>query len=398
MQPEDLIRKRAKKIVDAGDVPKAHLQESITLNEKVDALIEEVKKKDLLEYDIQIDEDARLHLKGDKGDTGEKGEKGNDGRDGKDGKNGKDGIDGKDGRDGVDGVDGLDGKDGKDAVLGDIKISDVKELPETIATLQNRTQLLNQMVSSRANSGSGGVFKIVAGTGVTISPPSGLGDVTINATAGGISDGDKGDITVSGGGATWTIDNNTVTNAKLDDMAGHTVKVRVGGSSGDPSDLAMGSHSALVRNGGDIIATDAGNNTVLRRTTGNTLEFGQVDVAQLSATGTPSATTFLRGDNTWATPSGGGGSLTKGIVEVDFGAITTESDIATVSVADATVTTTSYPSVTMYALATTDHDPDDYMVEGLIPYVTNVQNGVGFDVSVRAPNMTFGKYRVTYQF
>lgn len=32
-----------------------------------------------------------------------------------------------------------------------------------------------------------------------------------------------------------------------------------------------------------------------------------VDIADHSATGTPSATTFLRGDNTWATPAGGGG-------------------------------------------------------------------------------------------
>jgi hypothetical protein len=76
---------------------------------------------------------------------------------------------------------------------------------------------------------------------------------------------------------------NTVTNAKLADMAGHTVKARVVGSSGDPTDLAMGSHSALVRNGGDIVAADAAVNTVLRRNSGNTLEFGAIGTAHLES-------------------------------------------------------------------------------------------------------------------
>ena len=63
----------------------------------------------------------------------------------------------------------------------------------------------------------------------------------------GVIDGDKGDITVSGNGTTWTIDNDTITNAKMADDA--------------------------------------------------------IGIAELSATGTPGSGNFLRGDNTWAPAS-----------------------------------------------------------------------------------------------
>lgn len=38
-----------------------------------------------------------------------------------------------------------------------------------------------------------------------------------------------------------------------------------------------------------------------------TIAAGAVDIANLSATGTPDSTSFLRGDNTWSVPAGGGG-------------------------------------------------------------------------------------------
>lgn len=59
------------------------------------------------------------------------------------------------------------------------------------------------------------------------------------AASGNPSDGDKGDITVSGSGLVWTIDNDVVTNAKIANMATKTYKGRTSGGTGDPEDVAV---------------------------------------------------------------------------------------------------------------------------------------------------------------
>ena len=49
-------------------------------------------------------------------------------------------------------------------------------------------------------------------------------------------------------------------------------------------------------------------NTILKRWNGSSFEelYPKTTVGQISASGTPSSTTFLRGDGQWATPAGGG--------------------------------------------------------------------------------------------
>lgn len=88
----------------------------------------------------------------------------------------------------------------------------------------------------------------------------------------------------------------------------------------------------------------------------------------------------------------------KWLAEVDFWVINDNNDIATVTIATDLITPTSYPVVSMYAIATTDHDADDYFVEWLVPYISNIIDGVSFDIVVRAPNLTWWKYKVAYSF
>lgn len=89
-------------------------------------------------------------------------------------------------------------------------------------------------------------YRVLSATRLSIAAPADTahvlkGDGTWSAQeGGGVADGDKGDIVVSGSGEVWSIDS------------------------------------------------------------------GAVDLAHLSATGTPDGTTYLRGDWTWASASGSG--------------------------------------------------------------------------------------------
>lgn len=110
-------------------------------------------------------------------------------------------------------------------------------------------------------------------THLTVGANLSITGTTLDASGGGgggISDGDKGDITVSEGGATWTIDNGAVTLAKMENRASGTLIGRHAGGTGTPQEVSVGnglefSGSGIRRSAlaGDVTASAGSNTTTI---------------------------------------------------------------------------------------------------------------------------------------
>lgn len=182
--------------------------------------------------------------------------------------------------------------------------------------------------------------------------------------SGGVTDGDKGDITVSGGGLAWSIDAGVVTNAKLATVASGIIKGRSTAGAGVVEDLTGTQATALL----------------------DTFTAGAKGLAPASGGGTAN---YLRADGTWATPPTGT-TVSTATVDIDFGA--TPDTTATATVAAAWVAAGTKIILRPQG-DTADHTAEDALIEEVEAVATNLVAGVGFDVIAHSPLGSTGQYR-----
>lgn len=97
------------------------------------------------------------------------------------------------------------------------------------------------------------------------------------------------------------------------------------------------------------------------------------------------------GNVNWNTFTGGGGTTVNSVsIPIDFG---TESDTLTVTVSASWVTTSTMIFLTVIPNSS-DHDPEDVVLEEISVTYGNIINATSFDIFVHAPCGTWGRYVV----
>jgi hypothetical protein len=102
---------------------------------------------------------------------------------------------------------------------------------------------------------AGSVAWLEAGAGLTITG-------TTISSSGGVSDGDKGDITVSTSGTVWTVDNDAITYAKMQNVSADSRLLGRGSASGsgDVEEISLG--SGLSMSGTTLSASGVANSAI----------------------------------------------------------------------------------------------------------------------------------------
>lgn len=170
-------------------------------------------------------------------------------------------------------------------------------LESAAQTLTNKTiDVSNNTVSNIAVSNLIGSAVVTEAEGLASSDndtslptTAAVKDYVDGAIAGGVSDGDKGDITVSGSGATWTIDNDVVTYAKMQNVSATSrILGRITVGAGDTEELTAANVRTIinVEDGAEVNNISDANATDLTDAGDTTLHFHSADRARANHTGT----------------------------------------------------------------------------------------------------------------
>lgn len=179
-----------------------------------------------------------------------------------------------------------------------IKTAQIKDDAITFDKIQNATSE-SVLIGRGSGSGGGNYQDITLGSGLAIS------GTTLSAS-GGVSDGDKGDITVSGSGTTWTIDNSAVTGAKIALNTITESKIQSGAitdnSISGTANIALS--KLALQSTSRLLGTSSSSGTVTAITLGTGLTMTGTTLAASGGGGGTSISAFKSADETTYTTSG----------------------------------------------------------------------------------------------
>ena len=173
-----------------------------------------------------------------------------------------------------------------------IIVGDTSDTSEVVKSI-TKANLKTDLGLTGTNTGDQTSIVGITGTKAQFDTACSDGNFLYVGDVSGISDGDKGDITVSGSGATWTIDNGTVTLAKQADMATASVVYRKTAGTGVPEVQTL----ATLKTDLGLTGTNSGDQTTIVGITGTMAQFdtavsdGNI-VYQSQALGTPASGTL----------------------------------------------------------------------------------------------------------
>lgn len=221
--------------------------------------------------------------------------------------------------------------------------------------------------------------------------------------SGGVSDGDKGDITVSGGGSSWQIDAYAVGDAELRGSIGNSVIGRAASGGGSPADIIALDNGDVLRLAGgtlgfgaiDLTDADAVTGALPFGNGGTGLSAAADDTAMLSSGSSWVATAipdcddsggnhlnYDAGTNAFScgTSSSGGGGANKGSAIVDFGAFPGSADATVTVTGQTSILSGSVVMVQVRPDATADHSADEHLVTPMRCIPKNIVAGTGFTI------------------